>query len=256
MTPDAAPTVIRVHPGLGRVRADLRAGALIPRLVHAGDGDCVVALVAAGALLIGGDHVRIDVEVGAGCRLRIEDVGGTVAYGGTGLESGWHVAIRVGAGSLLRWDALPFVVSTGASVIRTTEVDLDEAAVALLRETLVFGRHGELGGSIRTDTTVSTAGRAVLREELRVDGAEPRPGILGRHRVLDTALLVGRRAEGPDDAMQLHGPGTMMRAVGDQTHLATVDAAWDSWASALDADDILDHLDLPTTSERTHDART
>ena len=231
MSLDVVPTMIRVEPSGSRVRVDLRSGVLIPRLVHAGERDCVVALIAGGALLLAGDHVHIEVEVGAGCRLRIEDVGGTVAYGGKDRESGWHVSVRVREGGRLRWDALPFVVGAGANVHRTTDVELEVGAVAQLRETLVLGRHGEAGGRIRTSTSISIEGVALLREELDIDGTAPLPGILGRHRVLDTALMVGRRATASQDgaAMQLDGPGTIVRALGNDTHLATIDAAWAAW---------------------------
>jgi urease accessory protein len=153
-------TRVGAYRDAGRVRCDLRPGALSPRVLSTGPGVARVALVATRALLLGGDRVRVEVHVGEGVELELVEVSGTVAYAGRGRSASWDVDVRVDAGGLLVWDALPFVVADGADVERTTRVSLADGGargaggVALLRETLVLGRTGESGGRLRSRTCV------------------------------------------------------------------------------------------------------
>ncbi|WP_264031645.1 urease accessory protein UreD [Cellulosimicrobium sp. SH8] len=223
----------------GRVRCDLRPGALSPRVLSTGPGVARVALVATRALLLGGDRVRVEVHVGEGVELELVEVSGTVAYAGRGRSASWDVDVRVDAGGLLVWDALPFVVADGADVERTTRVSLadggarGERGVALLRETLVLGRTGEVGGRLRSRTRVDLSAPGATRtpavvertgESAAPDGSfpawqgDPRrprcarelfvedldlgddralPGILGDVRVVDSVLCLGTRPPTP-----------------------------------------------------------
>ncbi|MBD8079070.1 urease accessory protein UreD [Cellulosimicrobium arenosum] len=224
MTTDT--TRVEVHASSGRVRLDLRPGALSPRVLSTGPGVARVALVATRALLLGGDDVRIEVVVGDGVELELVEVSGTVAYNGRGRSSSWAVDVRVDDGGLLVWDALPFVVAQGADVERRTDVRLGEGAVALLRETLVLGRTGETGGRLRSRTIVDLSAPRHPRDSRAADDSQqdelsvpreplgPRtadgsrelfvedldlrddrtlPGILGDGRVVDSVLLAGAR---------------------------------------------------------------
>lgn len=72
-------------------------------------------------MLLGGDTVELQIDVGAGCTLGVrEDIGGTVAYDGEGRRSRWSVSIRVGDGGLLCWNGKPLVIADGANVRRST----------------------------------------------------------------------------------------------------------------------------------------
>lgn len=223
---------IELRSGDERPHVDLRRGALIPRLVSTGPQHATVAVTAGGALLLAGDEVRIEIRVDPGCTLRLEDVGGTVAYGGDA-RSHWSADISLATDATLVWDALPFVLADDARVDRDTTVRLASGAVACLRETLVFGRTGEEGGSIVASTAASIEGRPLFHESLELDGYDPQIGVLGAHRVMDSALCLGRRHdEAPVPALQLDEPGTIVRALGDQTHLATVESTWRDWTLA------------------------
>lgn len=124
-------TIISVEQVAGRDRPKVRLspGLLQPRLVsRRAGGHAHVALVAGGAVLLGGDTVSIEVRVGTGCTLVVEDVGGTVAYPagparaaltGEGVST-WDVDIEVADGGRLIWETYPFVVATGARVRRST----------------------------------------------------------------------------------------------------------------------------------------
>lgn len=222
-------TYISISAAPGRARLETRAGALVPRVIETGPESARVAIVAAGALLLGGDTVTVTVTVGAGCTLELEDIGGTVAYNADGVESEWIVEVIVEANALLIWHGLPFVVADGANVDRRTSVLLrGPGALACLRETIVLGRTGERGGRIDLRTNVRTTSVVVptlpldtndppvivekwaadevrddddeplFVERLMLRGADPVPGEMGGNRVLDSLLLLGSRS--PDGA--------------------------------------------------------
>ncbi|WP_454042869.1 urease accessory protein UreD [Cellulosimicrobium sp. Marseille-Q8652] len=267
-------TRVGVTRAAGRVRCDLRPGALSARVMSTGPGVARVALVATRALLLGGDHVRVEVHVGEGVELELVEVSGTVAYTGRGRAASWSVDVVVEDGGLLVWDALPFVVAEGADVARSTDVRLGADAVALLRETLVLGRTGETGGRLRSSTRAEHAVQPVLPgprhdageisapgrsdpvcpepardlfvEDLDLGADRALPGILGTARVVDSVLLLGARppAAHPDDAvasgrqplrLDLDGPGAVARHLGASTHDAGLDAVVTTWAAAARA---------------------
>lgn len=226
----ADPTRISVHPGEARVRVGLVTGALAPRLIERDTASATVALAAAQMLLLDGDAVRIELEVGDGCTLEIEDIGGTVAYIGT---SSWAVRARIGAGGRLLWRGLPFVVTAEARARRRTELVLGPAAVVLLRETLVLGRHGEIGGAIDSEIAAAGADGPFMVERLEADGALPGPGVLGAHRVVDSVTAIGYRPPaGPGDLV-LERPGAVARFLGQDAHASGLDAVWSAWRMAL-----------------------
>ncbi|MBX0300416.1 urease accessory protein UreD [Cryobacterium sp. 1639] len=247
-------TSIRLCAAPGRARLETRAGALVPRVIETGPASARVALVAGGALLLGGDEVRLSITVGAGCTLELEDIGGTVAYDADGLQSTWTVEATVEANALLIWHGLPFVLADGANVDRRTTITLrGHGALACLRETIVLGRTGERGGAIDLHTTVLTTGGAdpqtsdvaepLFVERLRVRGAEPVPGVLGGHRVLDSLLLLGTRAPagsdgpgaaaqlGPTELLQPEGPASIARSLQHEAHRSLLTPVWTHWCA-------------------------
>lgn len=242
----------------GRVRCDLRPGALSPRVLSTSRGTVRIALVATRALLLGGDRVRVEVHVGRGVEVELVEVSGTVAYAGRGRSASWDVAVRVDDDGLLVWDALPFVVADGADVDRRTDVRLGRGAVTLLRETLVLGRTGERGGRLRSRTRATDetgapresspaggtprAARELFVEDLDLDDDRALPGILGDARVVDSVLCLGARppaahAAAPSGPLRLDldGPGAVVRHLGASTHDAGTDGLVTAWAAAVRA---------------------
>ena len=195
----SAPTVVQVRRERGRLRTALRGGLLRPQLLHGRPDRCRVGLLASTALLLGGDGVELEVEVGPGATLDLVDVAGTVAYDGRGAPAAWRVGVRVADGGRLRWAGEPFVVADGADVTRSLALDVADGGRALLRETLVLGRSGQTGGRLRSRTSVARGERPVLVEDTVLDPAEHRrlPGMLGELRVLDTLLAVGEELAVP-----------------------------------------------------------
>ena len=228
-----APARIVVEKAGSRTRiTELTASAYLrPRLL-AGDGPRV-ALIAACASLLAGDHLRLEVEVGAGASLELVEPSGTVAYDARGGRADWTASIRVGERGRMVWGGAPFVVAHGADVHRHTGIELESGATILHRETLVLGRSNECGGALRSTLSAAREGRPLQVEEL--DLADPvlrsSPAVLGTRRVLATATLLGCRPEELADPHEtsLDGPGALRRELADHAHLAE-DALEPTWA--------------------------
>ncbi|MFT4135504.1 urease accessory protein UreD [Microbacterium sp.] len=225
-------TIIAVEAGAVRAALRLEGLRIVPRLVSRDARSAHVALVSGGALLLPGDAVRLHVRVGAGCALHLEDIGGMVAYGGTGERSHWSVDADIEPRGTLVWSARPLVVADGARVQRATSVRLGADGVALLRETVVLGRAGERGGSLDSRLRIDRAGRPLLIDGVRVSGEAPEPGVLGDQRVLDGVVLAGIRppAHATDArVLALDGPGALARHLGADTHSSPLHEVWPMW---------------------------
>jgi urease accessory protein len=222
-------TRIAITAGEPRAHVELTVGALAPRLISRDTVRAQVALAAAGMVLLGGDHVHIEIDVGPGCTLEIEDVGGTVAY--PGARSSWTLEARIGAGGTLSWNGLPFVVTDGADVERHSSVTLESDSRAVIRETLVLGRHGEHGGRLLSALSVVDTDGPLLIERLEADGSAPEPGVLGGNRVLDAVIAVGFRPPARPNDLEFDGAGGMARHLSDHTHGSPLDPVWVAWAA-------------------------
>jgi len=229
-SPATEPTRIAVSAGETRARVDLAVGMLAPRVVERGPRNALIAVAAAQMLLLDGDELVIDVDVGAGCTLEVEDVGGTVAYPGV---SSWRLAARIGEAGRLIWRGLPFVVASGARARRLTEITLESGAAVLLRDTIVLGRHGETGGEVVSETRIQLDGHPALVECLAADAALPETGVLGANRVLDSVVATGYRPPPRAGALVLDAPGAIARYLGENTHSSRLDEVWESWRGAL-----------------------
>jgi urease accessory protein len=230
-------------PSGGRVRIDVRSdgprgrGHLGVRVLEAGPAHVRIALLAEGALLVAGDDVSVGMRVGTGVRLEVVEPAGTVAFDMRGGSARWGVSVDVADDGELVWRAEPFVVATGAVVNRDIAVTVDGTATVALRETLVLGRVRESGGVIRQRFRADGVAGPLLAEDLDIDGARPRVGVLGPYRVVDSITVLGRRAPfvpTPEGAhrLELDGPGTVLRYLGSDTHTSSLQR---SWAAAVAA---------------------
>ncbi|RNI21676.1 urease accessory protein UreD [Flexivirga caeni] len=216
----------------GSVQVELATGLLAPRVVRQHGTTVEIALVATGATLLGGDHLRVELSAQDGTCLVVRDVAGTVAYAGGGRISHWDNEIQVGPSARLVWHAEPLVLSDGAQVHRETHADVAGHGRLLLRDTVVLGRAGQAGGELTCRTRIWHDGRPLLAEDLVLDRhTRALPGVLGA-RVLDTATAAGWRPEGPPDATVLHlaGEGAMARSIVDEAHHSEIHAVWRQWA--------------------------
>jgi len=181
---------VEVRDGRHQVRTS--AGLLRAQRLHGPADRARVAVVGQTALLLGDDQVGLDIEVGPGAWLELSDIAGTVAYHGRGRPASWRTSLRLGLGARLSYAGEPLILSDGSDVTRTLTVDLADGAVALLRETLVFGRAGEVGGTVDSSTVLRREGVEFCRERLVLDPeARSRPGVLTGVRVVDSVLTLG-----------------------------------------------------------------
>ena len=191
---------------------------------------CTVPPIASGSrwlarprLLLGGDPVGLDIEVGPGAVLELSDIAATVAYHGRGRSASWHTTIRLGRGSRFGYAGEPLILSDGSDVTRTVTVNLAEGATARLRETLVFGRAGEIGGRLDAAMLLRREGQELCRERLVLDAhARSRPGVLAGVRVVDSVLTLGE----PPVGVQRGGLGVPAAAPGVRSPLVGDHRTW------------------------------
>lgn len=246
LLPDRATTrrtrlVVEPAAGRPRVRIETSGDPARPRLramtLSSAPGVARVCLVPDGALLLAGDQIRLDVEVGPGVRLDLVESAGTVAYNMRGASATWDVRLRLAVDATLVWAGEPFVVSADARVSRSTTVRLGDGARLAVRETLVLGRHGERTGELdQTWTATAGDGRELLVEELRLDGAVHRPGILGGQRVLGSVLAFG--IDLPPEVcdtgrLDLEDDGIIWRRLAVEAHSAVPTEAWQAVLDAF-----------------------
>lgn len=225
---------VALWPQDGRCRLELANGLVAPRVIRHDTSTAEVSLIATTATLLGGDTLRLVVEVGPGLRLDLRDVAGTVAYHGRGLGCVVDVSLRVHDGATLTWASEPLVVADGAEVTRHLRADVAAGGRLLLRDQVSLGRSGQEGGRLDCHTSMTYAGRPALVEHLEVrSGLDP--GALGTARVVDSVTSLGWRPETPAGhaAYRLHEPGALSRQLLTQAHDSTLPALWAEWRAQL-----------------------
>jgi urease accessory protein len=233
-------TRIGVLAAPGRARLLLTQGPISPRVVRVTDRGASVALVATTALLLGGDHIEIDIEVGPGAWLEVVETAGTVAYDADGAASSWTVRVRLAEDAVLLWAGEPFVVAQGANVRRQTTIEMADRATACLREILVLGRVGETGGQLRSTLSVHRSGEPLVLEDLDLGSGRDLPGVMGSARLTDSVTLLGARAPllpelAAGNRFDLDGPGTIARYLGSSAAASPMPAISSAWREVAHA---------------------
>jgi urease accessory protein len=198
-------------------------------------GEAEVHLVGGAAGPLGGDRLRVEIEVGPRARLCMRTVAASLALpGASGQQSLLEVHATVAAGGTLRWLPEPLIAASGCDHVSRSTVELEEGARLEWREELVCGRHGEEPGDAVLDSTVRHGSRTLMRQELAVG---PRaqawngPAILGQARATGSLLLVDPEwTDKPPAptvlaptaaAMPLAGPAVLVVALGDPRAVRT-----------------------------------
>ncbi|MGH8573838.1 MAG: urease accessory protein UreD, partial [Gammaproteobacteria bacterium] len=131
---------------------------------------------------------------------------------------------------VLDWRPEPTVICDDAELRSSMTVALQGGARAMLREVVVLGRAGQLGGRFHGELTVKCGSVPLLAHTLLLDGADPvlaGPAGTGGARVVGMLTVVGEGISGPlQDAGEqpglrwacsaLDGPGWLLFALGDQ----------------------------------------
>ncbi|WP_069812453.1 urease accessory protein UreD [Streptomyces sp. TP-A0874] len=191
-----------------------------------------VHLTAGAAGPLGGDRLRLEVRVGAGSALYLGEVSSTLLLPGPrGGESRLEIRIRVGAGAALAWLPEPAIAAEGCRHLTDVRIALDPAARIVVREEVLFGRHGERPGAYRQRLRVLCGERPLYDQEFRAGPPAPGwdgPAVTGGLRTTGTLLVVDPAVRsggalaadlrGPEGAlMELPGRGALFSALAPDT---------------------------------------
>jgi hypothetical protein len=126
-------------------------------------GNTRVHLVHGAGGPLGGDVLALDVRVGTGAALAVRSAGATIVQPGRGsAPARWDFDVVVGAGGSLDWAPEPTVVTDGADYRTSLRINLGVGAGATIREVVVLGRHGGVGGRYRGRLDVSVDDNPLL----------------------------------------------------------------------------------------------
>jgi urease accessory protein len=188
----AARLRVELDPDGRSVVRDMRSEAplrLVPHRARA--GTALVHLVSSVTAPLGGDDLRLDVDVEPGARLVLRGVAATIALPGhRGGASRSLVRVKLGKGATLEYLPEPTVVTARARHEAVFRAELAEGARLRVREITVLGRANEPPGLLDTTLDVRGNGTAIKQTSRLGDPALDRsPAGLAGHRVLGTELL-------------------------------------------------------------------
>jgi urease accessory protein len=165
------------------------AGAVAVRV--AGDEAYIVG---AGAHPIGGDRVRIGIDVGCKARLTVRSTSATVARGAVPpRESLVAIEAKVGRGGRLTWLPEPGVAARGSLHCSSARLSIAPTARLAWSDSIVLGRVGEEPGSWTSRLRLEVGGQPLLVNELALGPAHPAwsaPSVLGGARAVTTLVMV------------------------------------------------------------------
>jgi urease accessory protein len=179
---------------------------------------------------LGGDRLRLDVEVRAGARLTVRSAAATIVLPG-GTPSELAVSVRVEEGAHLDWMPEPLVSVAGSHHVQRIDIALAQDATMRWHERFVLGRTGEPPGRLDGTIRVERGGVALLHQQLRLGDRDDRESwmsaaVVGDARAVVSEVRVGERA--PDAPIVRRGDDGFGRsaclAVGvDATLLQAID---------------------------------
>lgn len=234
--PAAAPPGAAATPGGHRhltaraaVATEVTTGGRTVVTVLRSDGPLVlrqtpgeVYLVGAAAGPLGGDDLRLDIDVGPGSRLVLRSAAASLLLPGLhGSTSSLRIRARVGAGGYLDFGPQPAVAAAGCDHRTSAAAELAPSAALRWREEVVLGRHGEPSGRYLSRLDVTLAGSPVYRGGLMVGcpGTDASSAVLDGARAAGAVLLVAENQPQPPAAasdglavLPLAGPGTAVSA--------------------------------------------
>jgi len=191
VTRSEAPLLLRATPRAGHLDVHLVGGAAGP---------------------LGGDDLRLDVDVGAGSVVRVRSVAAQLAQPDPRGRSSLAVTeADVAAGAELDWQPEPLISVAGSDHRMTTLLRIATGARVRWTDAIVLGRTGEPPGRVASRLRVEIDGAVVLDHDLvaglgRAAGdRDPLrgPGANGRARTLTSTVVVEPDAPITADAQVL-----------------------------------------------------
>ncbi len=169
-----------------------------------GPGICHAIVLHPPAGIVGGDQLRIAIDVDAGAHAVLTTPGAGKWYRSSGASASQQVALKVSRGGTAEWLPQESIVFSGARARMSTRVDLEEGARFVGVETLCFGRRasGERfdRGELALRTEIDFAGKPLWRERGRIAGNSPvltSPMGLAGFSVCSTVLAAGVDIDSP-----------------------------------------------------------
>ncbi|MDJ0942787.1 MAG: urease accessory protein UreD [Kiloniellales bacterium] len=175
-----ARVAVRAESGVTRLAALHQRDPLSLRLPRPGRGDILEAcMITTSGGLVGGDRLTVEVEAGAGARLRVYPQAAEKVYRSLGADSRVTVTLTAAAETWLEWLPQETILFDGARLRRRTELRLVPGAQVFAGEFLVFGRRasGERlsRGLIHDAWRVCCGGDLVWADALHAEGDLARP---------------------------------------------------------------------------------
>jgi urease accessory protein len=162
-----------------------------------------VWMVGASAHPIGGDQLRVELDVGPDAELAMHSASSTLARSSTPpLASRMEISAQVARGATLCWSPAPSIAAQGSLHRCDTVVLLDPTSVLSWSDAVVLGRMGEGYGSWSSRIRIEVSGRPLLVSEVALGpqfGSWSSSAVLNGARCVQSVILVkpGHRAPEP-----------------------------------------------------------
>lgn len=126
-----------------------------------------VSLAAGTAGPLGGDDYALEVHVGAGSTLVLQEVSAMLVLPGReGAQSRMSITVRVDADATFAWWAEPIIAAHRCNHRHEVRVALAPTARMVLREEMLLGRHGESPGDFTSRLRITRDGAALYDQQL------------------------------------------------------------------------------------------
>ncbi|PVA05430.1 urease accessory protein UreD [Thalassorhabdomicrobium marinisediminis] len=163
-------------------------------LTHRSPDVARVALAAGTAGPLGGDDYALDVRVGAGSTLVLQEVSAMLILPGlSGAASRMTIRVEVEDGATFVWLAEPIIAAHRCNHRHEVRVTLAPDARMILREETLLGRHGEPAGDLSSRLRVTRDGTPLYDQQIAFgpasDGWEG-AAVLDRHRAVGSVIAV------------------------------------------------------------------
>ena len=176
-----------------------------------------VSLTAAAAGPIGGDQYRLDVQVGAGSALVLNEVSATLLLPShDSAVSRTVIRVTVDAAGTLIWLPGPVIAAHRCDHLNEVQVDLAAGARLLMREEFLLGRHHEPSGRLRQRVRIRQEGHPLYRQDFDLGApAWDTPGVAAGYRAVGSLLVVDPSwQDTTPPAQELPGQAALMPLAG------------------------------------------
>jgi urease accessory protein len=193
---------------------------------------------------LAGDRDRVEIVVESGT-LDVEPVAATIALPGSA-RTVLELDIEVGDGARLVLEDAPLIVAEGADVVRATTIRLGVGATAVVRDLVVLGRAGEGPGRLESVLRVEGPDGVILHDALHVDpvtwAEDAFVALAPRHRAVGMVAVLGAERERRVSGAELEKVDA--RGAGSDVVGGALDAGGWLWrASAESAADVVAQLE-------------